>query len=79
MSNVSTSHQFERDIAKLFRDAGYDVIRGAASKGKLAGMDIDLVVSKVTATGIKFEVGVALMQMKRSKLRTKESAARMVS
>ena len=74
MSNVSTSHQFERDIAKLFRDAGYDVVRGAASKGKLAGMDIDLVVSRVSR-GVRYEVGVALFQCKRSKVRTKVSAA----
>ena len=58
--------EFEREIAKLFRDHGFEVIRGAASKGKLAGMDVDLVISKVTPTN-KYEIGVALMQMKRSK------------
>ncbi len=74
---MTAAHQFERDIAKMFRDAGFDVIRGAASKGRLAGMDVDLVVSKISAQGIKFEVGVALMQMKRTKRRSKVSAARM--
>ena len=58
--------EFEREIAKLFRDNGYEVIRGAASKGKLAGMDVDLVVSKISPSN-KYEIGVALMQMKRSK------------
>ena len=71
MSNVSAGHNFERDIAKLFRDNGYDVIRGAASKGRLAGIDCDLVVSKVTQQGTKYEVGVAIMQMKRTSKRTK--------
>ena len=60
--------EFEREIAKMFRDAGFDVVRGAASKGKLAGMDVDLIVSKRTHS-TRYEVGVALMQMKRTKIR----------
>jgi Holliday junction resolvase len=74
MSNVSGGHNFEREIAKLFRDAGFDVIRGAASKGKLAGIDCDIIVSKKTPSNL-YEVGVALMQMKRTKRRDKLSAA----
>lgn len=58
--------RFEQQLAKDLRGLGYDVVRGAASKGKLAGMDIDLVVSKLTPKN-KFEAGVALFQLKRSK------------
>ena len=67
MSTARAGGDFERMIAKAFRDLGFDVVRGAASKGKLAGLDVDLIVSKVTDAN-KYEVGVALMQMKRSKL-----------
>ena len=68
MSNVRASHDFERSVARLFRDAGFDVVRGAASKGRLAGMDVDLVASKQTP-GTKYECGLVLMQMKRTKRR----------
>ncbi|MGI9292381.1 MAG: hypothetical protein ACR2PS_00235 [Pseudomonadales bacterium] len=68
MTKARQGGDFERDIAKLFRDNGFDVIRGAASKGKLAGFDCDLVVSKATHS-TRYEVGVALMQMKRTKVR----------
>ena len=54
------------------------MIRGAASKGRLAGFDADIIVSKVTQQGVRYEVGVAIMQMKRTKRRSKVSAARMV-
>ena len=66
MSNYSKGVTFEREVAKLFRDNGFDVLRAASSKGKLAGFDCDVIVSKETKKN-KFEIGVALMQMKRSK------------
>lgn len=60
--------RFEQELAKALKDLGFDVVRGAASKGKLAGMDVDLIVSKLTP-GNKYEGGVALFQLKRSKRR----------
>lgn len=67
MSNARAGADFEREVAKALRAMGFDVVRGAASKGKLAGMDIDLVASKQTGLN-KYEMGVAIFQMKRSKL-----------
>ncbi len=66
MTNVRSGHQFERDIAKLLRDNGFDVVRAAASKGRLAGFDCDVIATKLTP-GTKFEIGIAFFQMKRSK------------
>lgn len=68
MNRARSGHDFEREIARVFRDAGFEVIRGAASKGRLAGMDVDLIASKETHSNT-YEVGVALMQMKRSRKR----------
>lgn len=66
MSNTRAGHDFEREIGRIFRQAGFDVTRAAGSKGRLAGLDVDLVVSKVT-DATKYEIGVALLQCKRSK------------
>ncbi len=69
---------FERELAKLFRDAGFDVVRGAASKGRLAGMDMDLVVSKATDK-TRYEVGVALLQCKRTQRARPQSKSAVTS
>ena len=68
MSNVRAGHQFERNIKRLLEADGFDVVRGAASKGRLANIDCDLVATKNTGRN-KYEIGVALFQMKRSKVR----------
>lgn len=44
MSQKGTA--FERELAKLLRDNGFDVTRGAASKGKAFGIDADLIATK---------------------------------
>ena len=38
----------EREVINLFRDAGWDVIRGAGSKGEVLGIKTDLVATKKT-------------------------------
>ena len=67
MSNYRGGADFEREIARLFKSAGFDVIRAAGSKGKLAGFDGDLIASKQTGQ-TKYECGVAIFQMKRTKI-----------
>lgn len=67
MSNYRSGADFERLIGRLLKEAGFDVVRGAASKGKLAGLDVDLVATKET-DHTKYEIGVALFQMKRTKI-----------
>lgn len=63
-NNYRRGADFEREIAKVFRDNGFDVVRAAASKGLFAGFPVDVIVSKATRDGA---IGVALMQMKRSR------------
>ncbi len=57
---------FERELAKDLRGLGYSVVRAAASKGRLAHWDADLIASKITP-GNKYEIGIAIIQCKRSK------------
>lgn len=66
MSNYSKGRAFEYEIKKLLEDAGFDVIRGSSSKGRLAGIDCDLVASKFTDK-TKYELAVVVIQCKRSK------------
>ncbi len=66
MSNTGIA--FEQEVARVLRDNGFDVVRAAASKGKLAGMDVDVVATKNTGR-TKYEIGIVLMQMKRTKLK----------
>ncbi len=40
--------EFERQLKKDLESLGYSVMRGAASKGELFGMKVDLIVSKDT-------------------------------
>lgn len=74
MSNVRAGHDFEREICDLLRRHGYDVVRGAGSKGKLAGMDLDIIASKSTPFN-KYELGIVLIQAKRTKLYRRMKAA----
>ena len=78
MSAYSDGARLEREIRKLFEDAGWQVVRSAGSKGKLAGMDCDLVASKTTDS-IKREVGLVVMQAKRTKLKRRVKAAGMIA
>lgn len=66
MSNYRQGADFEREIGHIFTAAGFDVVRCAGSKGKLAGFDSDLIATKITDKN-KFEVGIVIMQAKRSK------------
>lgn len=67
VSNYASGANFEREISKLLKAAGFEVTRAAGSKGKLAGFDGDLIASKQTGQ-TKYECGVAIFQMKRTKL-----------
>ena len=66
MSNVRRGHDFEREVAKIFTDHGYAVIRGAASRGffdSAAGtVKPDLVATK--ADRIKRTIQIILIQAK---------------
>lgn len=66
MSNVSRGTAVEREVINIFRAAGWDCVRSAASKGKLAGIDCDMVASRITRTD-KREVAILVMQAKRSR------------
>ncbi len=68
MSNVSRGHDLEREISQIFRDAGWECVRAAGSKGKLAGIDCDLVASKINRTD-KREVAILVLQAKRTRRR----------
>lgn len=48
MSASSKGRRFEHEVRELFRQAGFSVIRGAASKGELLNEKVDLVASKLT-------------------------------
>lgn len=74
MSNYRSGADFERDVINLFREAGFDCVRSAGSKGKLAGYDCDLIASKNTGQ-TKYEIGLVLMQCKRTKLQRRKKAA----
>ena len=50
MSTAKKGRAFEHEVRELFRAAGYCVIRGAGSKGELAGAGkVDLVATRLTA------------------------------
>lgn len=74
MSNYASGARFEREVINLLRDAGFDVTRGAGSKGKLAGLDCDFVASKSTDK-TRYEIGFAVFQAKRTKLLRRVKAA----
>lgn len=73
MSNVSRGHDLEREIISIFRDAGWDCVRAAGSKGKLVGIDCDLIASRFTRTD-KRECAVLVMQAKRSRRKLRAGA-----
>lgn len=66
MTNYRAGADFEREIVRLLKDHGFDVVRAAGSKGKLAGYDADLIASRITP-GTKYEIGIVLIQAKRTK------------
>jgi hypothetical protein len=45
MSTATKGRRLEHEVRKLFQDAGWDVIRGAASKGEFCGFKADLVAT----------------------------------
>jgi Holliday junction resolvase len=48
MSHYSRGVAVEREIISLFKQAGWDVVRGAGSKGRALGIDADFVCTKQT-------------------------------
>lgn len=66
-TNYQRGINLENKIRKLFQDAGYDVIRGAGSKGKVLGFDTDLVASRTFGKN-EDTVGIVLLQCKRKKI-----------
>ena len=72
MSRYRSGYELEREVRKLFVDAGFSVIRGAGSKGEVetgeGSMKADLVATR--ATGAKRDtVYLVAMQCKRAKIR----------
>lgn len=71
MSKYSQGANFEREVMKLFKENGYQVVRMAGSKGSvvtgpLKKFDCDVIATKETHSN-KYQVGCVLMQMKRTK------------
>lgn len=66
MANYRAGQALEHEIIALFQGAGFECVRGAGSKGKFAGMDVDIIATKTTDR-LKREVAVVLMQAKRTK------------
>ena len=58
----------EREVIKIFKEAGWDAIRGAGSKGSMIGFKVDLVFSK-TGRVNKDEAYLVLAQCKRSRIK----------
>ena len=67
MTRYRSGADFERELVSLLRDHGFDAVRSAGSKGKLAGMDCDLVATKFTDR-TKYEFALLIAQCKRTKL-----------
>lgn len=68
MSNYSKGRALEYEIMKIFRDVGWDVIRGSSSKGDVFGMKIDLIASR-EKTKYKDTAYIVLIQAKRNKVK----------
>lgn len=73
MTNYSRGVDLERELIKIFKENGWDSVRGAGSKGKVIGFDIDLIFSKKRIKN-EDEVHIVLLQAKR--MRKKKSNAR---
>ena len=67
MNRAAKGRRLEHEIRKLFEDAGYQVIRGAGSKGNFDSVDgpvkADLIASKAGRTN-KYELQLILIQAK---------------
>lgn len=48
MARYHAGRALEHEVRKLFRDAGWDVLRGAGSKGEVFGIKADLVATRQT-------------------------------
>lgn len=48
MTNYARGVKVERELINLLKNNGWDVVRGAGSKGKLLGIDADFVATKTT-------------------------------
>jgi len=59
----------EHEARNMCQAAGYDVMRGAGSKGRVAGFDCDLVATKYTDKN-KRTLYMVLFQCKRTKLKS---------
>ena len=61
--------RLEYELRRLFEDAGWSVMRGAGSKGKVMGCNVDLVASKQTKNSSSASSAyMVLIQAKREKL-----------
>ena len=71
MNTATKGRAFEHELRKLFEDAGYSVIRGAASKGHFDSPDgqvkPDLIATKRGRSN-KYEVQIIALQAKVRKL-----------
>jgi Holliday junction resolvase len=49
MNAAHKGRRFEHEVREIFHNAGFNVIRGAGSRGKfIDGTDVDLVCTKLT-------------------------------
>ena len=62
-SKYHRGRNLEWEVRKLFEDAGWDVLRGAGSKGEVAGFPTDLIASKSSPRNDK-TIYIVLMQAK---------------
>ena len=62
-SKYQRGRNLEWEVRKLFTDAGWDVLRGAGSKGEVAGFKTDLIASKTSPHNEK-KIYIVLMQAK---------------
>ena len=66
-SRYRSGHVLELEVAKVFREAGWEIVRGAGSKGVVDGFKVDLVASKRTPRSEK-NIYIVLLQAKRISL-----------
>lgn len=66
-TNYEKGRALEYKVKELFKAAGWDVVRGAGSKGEVDGFKVDLVASKRGRTN-KDTIYMVLLQAKRNKI-----------
>jgi len=55
-TNYKSGRALEYEVKQIFTDAGWDIMRGAGSKGDVFGMKADLIATKQTGNKKKTAV-----------------------